>query len=58
MAEMTMQIQLKIQDLDSFERLVSALGAWAEEVQERGSLTPAEAELFDAAVELEDTAKG
>ncbi|MBB4207281.1 hypothetical protein [Roseinatronobacter bogoriensis] len=58
MAEMTVKLQLKIQDLDSFKRLVSALGGWAEEAQQRGSLTPAEAELFSAAVELEDTAKG
>lgn len=57
MAVAELKLQLKIQDLDSFKRLVSALGAWADEVQERGALTAAEQELFNAAVELADAAK-
>ena len=57
MAVVKLKMQLKIQDLDSFKRLVSALGAWAEEMQDRGSMTAAEQELFDAAVELADGAK-
>ena len=52
-----MVLKLKIQDLESFKRLVTALGDWAEEVHKRGDLTPAEAELFAAAVELNDAAR-
>jgi len=48
------ELKLKIQDLETFDRLVSALGAWADEAQDRGSLTAAEQELFDSAVELAD----
>ena len=47
-------VTLKIQNIESFTRLVNALGTWADEVNEKETLTDAERELFDAAVELSD----
>ena len=51
MAQYTESIQIKIQDLETFSRLVAAIGTWADHVKQRGNLTPAETELLDAAVE-------
>jgi len=52
MARMTANLNLKIQDLESFKRLIEALGAWADEAKSRHNMTEAEAELFAAAVEI------
>lgn len=48
-------LELKIQDLDSFKELVSALARWAEEAAQKTDKTEAEAELFAAAVALADS---
>ena len=45
-------ITLKIQDMDTFKELVSALGAWAEEVAQKDSQTAAEKALFAAGTNL------
>jgi len=58
MAEISTTLKLKIVDLEEFRRIVGAIGAWAEEVSRRSDLTPAETELFDAAVDLKNAAKG
>lgn len=54
MAKYSDTLQIKIQDLELFSRLVTAIGEWATEMRERGNLTRAEAELLNAAVELEE----
>ena len=54
MAQYTDSIKIKIQDLETFGRLVAAIGTWAKEVSERGNLTPSEKELYDAAVKQAD----
>ena len=48
-----MRVEVKIQDLDGFKELVAALGAWAEEVAARGSMTSVERALLDAAVVID-----
>jgi len=58
MAEFVSEIKLKILDLDDFTRLVAAIGVWADDASKRDDLTPAETELFKAAVDLEKAAKG
>lgn len=51
-----LELELRIQNLDSFEELVAALGHWAEWVSEKSKstgVTEAEQRLFDAAVGLD-----
>ena len=48
----TMRVRLKIENLKTFEQLFDALGTWADEANEKETLTDAERELFDAAVDL------
>lgn len=47
-----LELGLRIQNLESFEELVAALGGWAEEASEKVLLSEAEQRLLDAAVDL------
>ena len=57
MAVLNTKQELRILDMDDFRRLVAALGAWGDGVSKRDNLTPAETELFEAAVDLEKAVK-
>ena len=52
-----LQLSVKVQALDTFQDLIAALAAWAEEAQRKPMLSEAEQRLFNAAIEADDAAK-